>query len=46
LIGLVSSLAEAFHLADRQGLDLNVLLDVLLAGPMACDVLRVKGDKL
>ncbi|MFG2460400.1 NAD(P)-dependent oxidoreductase [Streptomyces sp. NPDC048523] len=46
LITLVSGLAEAFHFADRQGLDQRLLRDVLDAGPMASAVSRVKGTKL
>jgi 3-hydroxyisobutyrate dehydrogenase len=46
LLGMVTSLAEAFHLAGRQGLAVKTLLDILLPGPVSCDVLRVTGDKL
>ncbi|MFF5302355.1 NAD(P)-dependent oxidoreductase [Streptomyces sp. NPDC013161] len=46
LITLVSGLAEAFHFADRHGLDQRLLRDVLDAGPMASSVSRVKGPKL
>ena len=46
LISLVTGLAEAVHFADRNGLDLNQLLAVLNAGPMASDVSRVKAPKL
>ncbi|MFJ8780594.1 NAD(P)-dependent oxidoreductase [Streptomyces sp. NPDC102476] len=46
LITLVTGLAEAFHFADRYGLDQRLLRDVLDAGPMASAVSRVKGPKL
>ncbi|WP_330327458.1 NAD(P)-dependent oxidoreductase [Streptomyces pseudovenezuelae] len=46
LITLVTGLAEAFHFADRYGLDRRLLRDVLDAGPMASAVSRVKGAKL
>ncbi|MFJ9150436.1 NAD(P)-dependent oxidoreductase [Streptomyces sp. NPDC102270] len=46
LITLVTGLAEAFHFADRHGLDQHLLRDVLDAGPMASAVSRVKGPKL
>ncbi|EFL36579.1 2-hydroxy-3-oxopropionate reductase [Streptomyces viridochromogenes DSM 40736] len=46
LITMVTGLTEAFHFADRQGLDRGLLRDVLDAGPMASDVSRVKGSKL
>jgi 3-hydroxyisobutyrate dehydrogenase len=43
---MVACLAEAVHFADRHGLDLERLLAVLDAGPMASSVSRVKGKKL
>ncbi|WP_069770320.1 NAD(P)-dependent oxidoreductase [Streptomyces sp. LUP30] len=46
LITLVTGLAEAFHFAERHGLDQRLLRDVLDAGPMASAVSRVKGPKL
>ncbi|MFF6785184.1 NAD(P)-binding domain-containing protein [Streptomyces sp. NPDC012510] len=46
LITMVTGLAEAFHFADRHGLDQRLLRDVLDAGPMASAVSRVKGPKL
>ena len=46
LISLVTGLAEAVHFADRHGLNLNQLVAVLNAGPMASDVSRVKAPKL
>ncbi|MEV1066707.1 NAD(P)-dependent oxidoreductase [Streptomyces sp. NPDC050263] len=46
LIALVTGLAEAFHFADRHGLDQRLLRDVLDAGPMASAVSRVKAPKL
>ncbi|WP_457663791.1 NAD(P)-dependent oxidoreductase [Streptomyces europaeiscabiei] len=46
LITLVTGLTEAFHFADRHGLDQRLLREVLDAGPMASAVSRVKGPKL
>jgi len=46
LIPLVTSLAEAFHFAERHGLDTTQLQAVLDAGPMASSVSRVKAAKL
>lgn len=46
LITMVTGLAEAVHFADRHGLDLQQLLTVLDAGPMASSVSRVKAGKL
>ena len=46
LITLVTGLTEAFHFADRQGLDPRLLRDVLDAGPMASAVSRMKAPKL
>ncbi|MFC7535094.1 NAD(P)-dependent oxidoreductase [Actinoplanes sp. GCM10030250] len=46
LISMVTGLAEAFHFADRHGLDREVLLAALDAGPMASAVSGVKGRKL
>ena len=46
LITMVTGLAEAFHFADRHGLDLHRLLTVLDAGPMASTVSRGKAAKL
>ena len=43
---MVACLAEAVHFADRHGLDLQQLLAVLDAGPMASSVSRTKGLKL
>jgi 3-hydroxyisobutyrate dehydrogenase len=43
LVALVASLAEATHLADRSGVDLQVFRAVLDAGPMAS---RVSTGKL
>ena len=45
LISLVAGLAEAVHFADRHGLNLNQLVAVLNAGPMASDVSREKAPK-
>jgi 3-hydroxyisobutyrate dehydrogenase len=46
LINMVTGLAEAFNFASANGLDTNQFMDVLLAGPMANDIIRVKGPKL
>lgn len=46
LITMVTGLAESFHFADRQGLDLEQFAAVLDAGPMASAVSRVKIGKL
>ncbi|MFF5208080.1 NAD(P)-dependent oxidoreductase [Streptosporangium sp. NPDC000396] len=46
LITMVTGLTEAFHFADRNGLDLRRFLDVLDAGPMASTVSRIKAAKL
>jgi 3-hydroxyisobutyrate dehydrogenase len=46
LIGMVTALAEATHLARRQGVDLDTVRAVLDAGPMASDVSRIKLGKL
>ncbi|MTE17810.1 NAD-binding protein [Streptomyces sp. TRM43335] len=46
LITMVTGLAEAFAFAERHGLDLGLLADVLDAGPMASSVSRVKARKL
>jgi 3-hydroxyisobutyrate dehydrogenase len=43
---MVTGLAEAFHFADRHGLDQATLLAAVDAGPMASSVSRVKGRKL
>jgi 3-hydroxyisobutyrate dehydrogenase len=46
LITMVTGLAEAFHFADRHGLDLHRFVAVLDAGPMASPVSRGKAAKL
>ncbi len=46
LITQVTGLTEAFHFADRHGLDRRQFLDVLDAGPMASAVSRMKAPKL
>jgi 3-hydroxyisobutyrate dehydrogenase len=43
---MVACLAEAVHFAERHGLDLQQLLAVLDAAPMASNVSRVKAPKL
>jgi 3-hydroxyisobutyrate dehydrogenase len=46
LITMVTGLTEAFHFADRHGLDRERFLAVLDAGPMASGVSRMKAPKL
>ena len=46
LISMVTGLAEATHFAQRHGLDLERLREVLDAGPMASAVSRGKAEKL
>jgi len=46
LIAYVTALAEAVHFADRHGLNPSLLKDVLFAGPMASEVMRIKLPKL
>ncbi|MFD9938891.1 NAD(P)-dependent oxidoreductase [Streptomyces massasporeus] len=46
LIAVVTGLAEAFHFAERHGLDQRLFRDVLDAGPMASAVSRGKTPKL
>jgi 3-hydroxyisobutyrate dehydrogenase len=46
LITMVTGLAEAFHFADRYGLDRDRFLAVLDAGPMASGVSRMKSLQL
>ncbi len=46
LITLVTGFTEAFHFAERQGLDRRLFLEVLGAGPMASPVSRMKAPKL
>lgn len=46
LITTITKLTEAFHFADRHGLDHDLFLDGLDAGPTASAVSRVKAPKL
>ena len=46
LIGMVTMLAETVHAARRANVDLQVLQQILDAGPMASAVSRIKLDKL
>ncbi len=46
LITMVTGLAEAYHFAERHGLDLGQLVAVLDAGPMSSTVSRTKTAKL
>lgn len=43
---MLVGLAEAVHFADAHGLDLSTFKAAIDAGPMACDVTRVKIPKL
>jgi 3-hydroxyisobutyrate dehydrogenase len=46
LISMITAFTEAVSFASLNGIDLKQFMDVLLAGPMANDVLRVKAQKL
>lgn len=46
LITQVTGLAEAFHLAESLGLDLEVFRSVVDAGPTASSTSRIKLEKL
>ncbi|HEY8352649.1 MAG TPA: NAD(P)-dependent oxidoreductase [Sphingomonadales bacterium] len=46
MIVMVSGLVEAFHFAERAGIDRALLRDVLAASPMSSNVSRVKAEKL
>jgi 3-hydroxyisobutyrate dehydrogenase len=46
LITEVTGLAETMHFAERQGLDLDLVREVLDGGQMASDISRVKTAKL
>jgi 3-hydroxyisobutyrate dehydrogenase len=46
LITEIAGLVEAFHLAGRMGLDLELFRSVVDAGPMASPVSRLKLEKL
>lgn len=46
LIAQVTALAEAFHFAESNGLDLDAFRSVLDSGPMASAVSRLKLEKL
>ncbi|GAB3143825.1 NAD(P)-dependent oxidoreductase [Microbispora hainanensis] len=46
LITTVTGLAESLHFGERQGLDIELLVDVLNSGQMASDISRVKAVKL
>ncbi len=46
LITVVTGLAESFHFAEENGLDVDLLRDILDAGPMASAVSRAKSEKL
>jgi 3-hydroxyisobutyrate dehydrogenase len=46
LIATVTGLAEAYHFAARQGLDLRVFREVADGGQMASSISRVKTAKL
>ncbi len=46
LITMVTGLAESFHFAEQQSLNLNTFLALVDASPMASEVSRVKAEKL
>jgi 3-hydroxyisobutyrate dehydrogenase len=46
MIVMVTGLVEAFHFAERAGIDLEAFRDVLAASPMASNVSQVKAQKL
>ncbi len=46
LVATFEAISEATHFARGSGLDLNLFLDMALAGPLANDVLRMKAPKL
>ncbi|WP_431037893.1 NAD(P)-dependent oxidoreductase [Streptomyces sp. P6-2-1] len=46
LVATVTGLAESFHFATRQALDLPQFLAILEAGPLASPVSRMKSPKL
>src|SRR3546814_2527880 len=46
MIVMVSGLVEAFHFAERAGIDPAVLRDVLAVSPMASNVSQVMAGKL
>lgn len=46
LISVVTGLAESFHFAEENGLDVDLLRDILDVGPMASAVSRAKSEKL
>lgn len=46
LVSVVTALAEAWHFADRQGLDLAVFADAIRSGQMCSPIAAVKLDKL
>jgi len=43
---MMAGLAEAVNLGERCGLDSATLLDTVLAGPLGCDLFRLKRDML
>jgi 3-hydroxyisobutyrate dehydrogenase len=46
LIAMVTALSEAMNFAAKQGLDLELFSEALLAGPLASYVARVKAPKM
>jgi 3-hydroxyisobutyrate dehydrogenase len=46
LLSQVASLAEAANMAHKAGVGAEALVRAILAGPLASDVMRVKGAKL
>lgn len=45
-IATITAITEAMQFADRVGLDLETFNEVLLGGPLASDVARVKAPKI
>jgi 3-hydroxyisobutyrate dehydrogenase len=46
LLPMIAALAEAFHLADRFGLDRQQFASVISGGQLASPISRVKAEKL
>ena len=46
LISMLEALAEAYHFADRAGLDKSKFFDIVLGGPLANDVFKLKIPQL
>ncbi|CAM3344781.1 NAD(P)-dependent oxidoreductase [Paracidovorax anthurii] len=46
LVATFEAISEATHFARESGLDVDLFIDMALAGPLANDVLRMKAPKL